>query len=174
MIFSAEHIEQPCSGIYTERIYDITNPWNSRDWTWIKFTDEDGEWCGEFRGEYRGTSVSEKHGIVVILTTEYMFILDINTADVIDYDSTPNYADITTSPNGDIFFTDGYGIELINVNEQGKVGTTIIKSIPIRPDNLKFDGWNDKILKISCCEFYNWDNETELYLDSENLEWIGI
>ena len=43
MIFSAESIEQPCSGIYTQRIYDIINPWNSRDWTWIKFTDENGE-----------------------------------------------------------------------------------------------------------------------------------
>ena len=27
---------------------------NSSEWTWIKFVDEDGEWCGEFRGMYRG------------------------------------------------------------------------------------------------------------------------
>jgi len=42
MIHSAEWIEQPCSGQYVEKIYDIKSPWNSSKWTWIKFSDEDG------------------------------------------------------------------------------------------------------------------------------------
>ena len=87
MIFSAESIEQPCSGIYTERIYDITNPWNSRDWTWIKFTD-------------------------------------------------------------------GYGVEIVVKNSNDKIETSVIESIPVNPDNLKFEDWHNHILKMSCCEFY--------------------
>lgn len=172
MIFSAEHIERPCSGMYTEKIYDITSSWNSQEWTWIKFTDEDGEWCGEFRGAYRGTSVSEKHGIVVVLTTDYIFILDKNTSDVIEYDSQPSYVDITTNPNGDIFLTDGYGIEIFSEDEDGKIERIPITNIPVNPDNLKFEEWDHNILKISCCEFYNWENEIELYLDCDSMEWI--
>lgn len=173
MIHSAEWIEQPVSGMYTERIYDIASPWNSQDWTWIKFTDENGEWCGEFRGAYKGISVSGKYGIVVVLTSDYMFSLDIRTADVIEYDSQPSYVDITTSPKGEIFLTDGYGIEIIDMNIDGKINSTPIKYIPVNPDNLKFEGWDRNILKISCCEFYNWDNEIELYLDCDSMEWDG-
>ena len=87
MIFSAESIEQPCSGIYTERIYDITNPWNSRDWTWVKFTD-------------------------------------------------------------------GYGVEIVVKNSNDKIETSVIESIPVNPDNLKFEEWHNHILEMSCCEFY--------------------
>ncbi len=173
MIYSAEHIEQPSSGEYVEKIYDMKNPWNSRDWTWIKFVDEDGEWCGEFRGAYRGVSVSKKLGIVVVLTTDYMFILDINTMDVIEYDSQPNYIDMTTSPNEDILLTDGYSIEIFVNDKVGKLETIIISSIPVNPDNLKFVEWNNDILKISCCEFLNWEKEIELYLDCNSMEWVG-
>ena len=41
MISRAEYIQQPYSGEYIEKIYDIKSPWNSTDWTWIKFTEED-------------------------------------------------------------------------------------------------------------------------------------
>ena len=102
MIFSAESIEQPCSGIYTERIYDIT-----------------------------------------------------------------------TSPNGSIFLTDGYGVEIVVKNSNDKIETSVIESIPVNPDNLKFEEWHNHILKKSCCEFLNWENEVELYLDCDSLEWIG-
>ena len=173
MIYSAEHIGQPLSGMYMERIYDVASPWNSKYWTWIKFADEEGEWCGEFRGGYRGISVSEKLGIVVILTTDYLYVLDINTTEIIEYDSQPNYVDITTSPNKDIFLTDGYSVEIVIKDKDGKIKATTVKAIPVNPDNLKFEEWNNNILKISCCEFYNWENEVELYLDCETLKWIG-
>jgi len=172
MIFSAEHIEQPCSGMYTERIYDITSPWNSNNWSWIKFVDESGEWCGEFRGEYKGVVISEKLRIAIVLTTDYLFALDIYTAEVMQYDSQPSYVDITVSPNGTVFLTDGYSIEMIVKNSHGKFETVVVKFIPVNPDNIKFEEWYNNILKISCCEFFNWDNEVELYLDCENLEWI--
>ena len=65
MISGAERIDQPYSGEYTERIYDIDTSWNSSDWTWIKFFDDDEVWCGNFRGKYKGVVVSEKMGIAV-------------------------------------------------------------------------------------------------------------
>lgn len=168
MICNAEHIEQPYSGEYTEKIYDIKNPWNSSDWTWIKFTEENSVWCGEFRGRYRGVAVSERLGIIVVLTSDYMYVLDINTADIIEYDSQPDYVDITTSPYGDIFVTDGYGIEMFT---NSKVSDLEVIIVPVNPDNLRFEKWNDNILKISCYDFYTYEN-VELYFDSLMMEWV--
>ena len=102
-----------------------------------------------------------------------MFILDIHTAELIKYDSQANYIDITTSSNGSIFLTDGYGVEIVVKNSNDKIETSVIESIPVNPDNLKFEEWHNHILKMSCCEFLNWENEVELYLDCESLEWIG-
>lgn len=172
MIHSAEWIEQPCSGQYVEKIYDIKSPWNSSKWTWIKFSDEDGEWCGEFRGEYRGVSISNNLGVVIVLTSDYMFELDINTAELIEYDSQPEFIGITTSPKGNVFLTDGYGIEFLVNNQAGKIESITIPHIPVQPDNLRFVEWNDNILKIRCDEFLNWENEIELYLDCESMEWV--
>lgn len=169
MIFRAEYIEQPYSGEYIERIYDITSSWNSSNWTWIRFFDEDGVWCGEFRGKYRGVSVSKKIGVVVVLTSDYMYILDINTTEVIEYYSQPEYVDITTSPLGDIFVTDGYGIEIFTNNKIHNMETIIV---PVRPDNLRFVEWNDNILKITCYEFLLWGKEIDLYYDCVSMEWI--
>lgn len=41
MIIKAKIIDQPCSGQYKESIYDISSPWNSQNWTWVKFLNED-------------------------------------------------------------------------------------------------------------------------------------
>lgn len=172
MIYSAEHIKQPYSGEYMEKIYDISSPWNSSDWTWIKFVDENGEWCGEFRGKYRGVSVSKKLGIVVVLTSNYMFVLDINTTDIIKYDEQPYYTDITTSPNEDIFVTDGYSIALFNRNKDGKIETMVVPNIPLQPDGLKFVKWNDNVLEMSCYEFLKLENEIVLHLNCDLMEWI--
>lgn len=169
MILRAEHIEQPYSGEYIEKIYDITSAWNSGDWTWIKFFDEDGVWCGEFRGKYRGLSFSKKLGVIVVLTSDYMYILDINTAEVIEYYSQPEYVDITTSPFEDIFVTDGYGIEMFTNNKIQDMESIVV---PVQPDNLRFVEWNDNILKITCYEFLLWGKEIDLYLDCVSMEWI--
>ena len=172
MIWIAEQIEKPYSGQYFERIYDIQSPWNSRVWTWIKFVDENGEWCGNFRGEYKGVSVSEKLGIVVVVTSDYLFVLNTHTADLMEYESRPDIVDITTSPLGDIFLTNGYGIEQIVHGEMGKIEFIDIPPVPVQPDGLKFLEWNENILKIRCDEFLNWGNEIELYFDCETMEWV--
>lgn len=62
MIIEAEIIDQPYSGQYEERIYDISSPWNSQNWTWVKFLNDDFiEWCGEFRGLPRNVAISKKY-----------------------------------------------------------------------------------------------------------------
>lgn len=168
MIHSAKHIDQPYSGQYVEKIYDITNPWNSSHWCWVKFADNNDEWCGVFRGKYIGVSISHKLGIVVVLTTDYLYILDINTAKMIDYDYHLNYTNITTSRDGDIVLTTGYSIEVI-IKENDSIKTKNVLSVPFDTDNIKFIEWNEKILKISCCELYCSKNEVEIYLDVDSL-----
>ena len=170
MICRAEYIQQPYSGEYIEKIYDIESPWNSSDWTWIKFTEEDVVWCGEFRGKYRGISFSEKLGIVVVLTSDYMYVLDINTTEIIDHYSQPEYLDITISPSEDILVTDGYGIEMFT---NGKVKDMETITVPFHPDNLRFVEWRENVLKIQCYEFLVWGKEIELYLDFETREWLN-
>ena len=169
MISKAEYIQQPYSGEYFEKIYDIKSSWNSSDWTWIKFTEENEVWCGEFRGKYRGVSYSEKLGIIVVLTSDYMYVLDINSGEIMEYHSQPAYVDITTSPFGEILVTDGYGIEMFTNNSIKDMENIVI---PINPDNLRFVEWRENILKIYCFEFLSWGKEVKLYLDFETKEWL--
>ena len=92
MICDLSHIEQPYSGEYEEKIYDINSSWNSGDWSWILFEKEDGHcFCGEFRGKYRGAVLSEKLAVIIVLTSDYLFILDLGTAKLLDYKQQPSY-----------------------------------------------------------------------------------
>lgn len=169
MIYEAEYIEQPYSGEYDEKIYDIESPWNSGDWTWIKFSEEGKVWCGEFRGKYRDVAFSEKLGIVVVLTSDYMYVLDIYTAEIMEYYSQPQYVEMTTSPFEDILITDGYGIEMF---KNSKIEDLEPIVLPIQPDNLRFVEWIGNTLKITCYEFLIWGKEIELYLDVLSMEWL--
>lgn len=169
MILRAEYVQQPYSGEYIEKIYDIKNPWNSSDWTWIKFTEEDEVWCGEFRGGCRGLSYSAKYEIIVVLTSDYMYVLDIHTSEIKEYYSQPEYVDITTSPFGEILVTDGYGIEMFT-NSKIKDMESIVT--PINCDSLRFVEWRENILRMNCFEFLAWGKEVELYLDFETKEWL--
>lgn len=168
MIVDAVRIDQPYDGEYRERIYDIRSVWNSSDWTWIRFTEDDGEeWCGEFRGEYKGVVVSDKLGVAVVLTSDYMYMLDIHDAALADHLSQPNYTDITCSPPGDIFVTDGYRLEMLTGNR-----IACRKSIPtpVCPDSLRFSEWKGNVLKMTCYALLTWE-ERELFWDSVSLQW---
>jgi hypothetical protein len=99
-----------------------------------------------------------------------MYVLDINTTEIVEYYSQPQYMDITTSPNEDILVTDGYGIEMF-VNSKVEDMETIV--VPVQPDNLRFIEWKENILKVNCYEFLVWGKEIELYLDIETKEWLN-
>lgn len=73
----AEIINQPYSGEYKERIYDLESSWNSQFWTWIKFADDYGkETVGQFRGRPVAVKVSKKLNEMIVLTSDYVYRLE--------------------------------------------------------------------------------------------------
>ena len=90
MIIEAKIISRPYSGEYTERIYDNESDWNSQNWTFVKFTNDDySEWCGEFRGFPVDVSISPQNKIILVLTSDYLYQLDINSGNLIEIEHQP-------------------------------------------------------------------------------------
>lgn len=167
MIIKAEIIEQPSSGEYTEKVFDVTSSWNSQNWTWVKFLNEDyTEWCGEFRGLARGIAISKKYNQVLILTSDYLYQIDCINSDLINYESQPQYQNLTVTPLGDFILADYYDLYLIGESLEDR---NPIEN-PIKMDMIKFRGWSNNKLSITCDEFLNWDNQVELEFDSETSE----
>jgi len=168
MILKAKIINLPYSGQYKEKIFDISSPWNSQDWTWVKFVNEDlTEWCGEFRGFPRAVAVSKKHNYVLVLTSDYLFQVNRLNGELLEYESQPLYQSLTVTPSGDFIIADYYCIEIIGSTLKDK---KLVES-PIEMDNIKFDSWSKNKLLISCDEFLNSNNNhVGLELDSEKLE----
>ena len=75
MLLNIEQISQPYSGEYEEIIFDIESNWNSSDWSWIRFEEDTTIWCGEFRGKYIGATFSVPKGIIVVVTTDYIYVI---------------------------------------------------------------------------------------------------
>lgn len=166
MIVKAEIINQPYSGEFKEKIYDIPSSWTSQGWTWIKFTDNDlTEWCGNFRGFPREVAVSKKHSCVLVLTSDYLFKLDCFNGELTEYEPQPQYKSLTVSPLGDFIIADYYDIAIIN--------STLVEKIyvdsPIKMDMIKFHNWSDNKLSITCEEFLSW-NHKELELDGKTFK----
>jgi hypothetical protein len=167
MIIKAEIIAQTYSGEYEERIYDNESAWNSQNWTSIKFTNEDySEWCGIFRGASKDVAISEKAKSILVLTSDYLYQLNINNGDLIEIESQPTYRIITVAPNGEYILADYYNIVKI---EKSIVEKSRIKS-PIEMDMIEFSNWNGKVLNLTCEEFTNWTRKPEMELNSENWE----
>ncbi len=167
MIISAEQINQPLSGEFDEKIYDIQSIWNSQKWTWIKFINDDySEWCGEFRGEYIGHALSKKFKSILVLTSDFLYQISMIDGKLQCYEDNPNYINLTVSPDGDYIVSDHYGISLIE--ETIKKETPIV--LPIHLDMIKFKGWKGSKLRIIGDEFINWDNHVELELDYKSMK----
>ncbi|MFV0341818.1 MAG: hypothetical protein ACK5JH_02850 [Anaerocolumna sp.] len=167
MIINAEISNQPISGLYREEIYDILSPWNSQDWTWVKFLNDDyDEWYGEFRGLPRSIAVSSKCDVVLILTSDYLYKLDCHNAKILEYEAQPQYKNLTAIPSGDFLLSDDYHIYIIKASLDDKQP---IQS-PLGMDNIEFGTWNKNVLKISCEKFLNWDNQIELTFDCVTME----
>ena len=167
MIQTAEIINQPYSGEYDERIYDNISPWNSSCWTWVKFTEGNKEWCGQFRGERINVALSLSSKTILILTSDYLFAIDINSGDLINSKEQTGYINLTAIPSGDFLVSDYYSIEKISKDLMNldKIPT------PIEMDNIKFQYWQDEILYFTCDEFLNYNNENiKMIYNSKNNE----
>jgi len=169
MITEAICIEQPISGMFQERIYDIESPWNSDKWTWIKFTEEEDCWCGEFRGKYRGVACSESLGISLVLTSDYLYLLDNVTHEIIDSERQPQYIDLIATPEGEIFIATDYEIDRF-VGDSLKNMERIV--MPFEADSIRFKNIEGGIIRINCYEFLKWEEQLELSYDYKNNRWM--
>ncbi|WP_096272154.1 hypothetical protein [Paucisalibacillus globulus] len=167
MIIKAEIINQPYSGQFKEKIYDISTPWNSQNWTWVKFEDEDyHEWCGVFRGYPRAVALSKKYNKVLVLTSDHLFQVDCYSRELFDYESQTPYQCLTVTPSGDFIIADYYDIQ--KIESTLKVKSPI--NSPIKMDKIEFLGWVSNKLLIRCDEFLNWDNHVVLELCGDTYE----
>lgn len=167
VIIKAEIINQPYSGQYKEKIYDIASSWNSQNWTWIKFEEENfHEWCGEFRDSPRAVALSNKHNKILVLTSDYLFQVDCYSGEVTAYESQPPYQCLTVTPSGDFIIADYYDIEKIESTLNDKI---LLKS-PIKMDTVTFHGWSNNKLLITCDEFLNLGNRVKLEMDGDTFE----
>ena len=159
----AEIINQPYSGEYDERIYDLESTWNSQSWTWIKFTDKNGvEKVGQFRGMPINVKVAEQKNEIIVLTSDYIFRLNATELNIIETENKPEYQDVEVSPNGIFIFHNYYEIE--------KMGKSLsdmeeIKS-PFKMDDIRFIKWNGNKLEFTCEEFTNWSRNETMELDT--------
>lgn len=164
MIIKAEIISQPYSGEYNEKVYDNENAWNSQNWTFIKFTNNDySEWCGQFRGFPREVAISTIQDIVLVLTSDYLFQLDRETGNLTDFEDKPQYQNLTTAPNGNFILADYYNFEKITISIKHKIPV----ESPIQMDIIKFKNWDKTKLEFTCDEFLNWDRHLTMTYDSE-------
>ena len=164
MIIEGQIVNRPYSGKYDERIYDNDSPWNSQDWTYIKFTNNDySEWCGVFRGFPKDVSISLIKNIVLILTSDYLYQLNSINGDLADLEEQSQYRNLTATPLGDFIVSDYYHLTRITNSIQNKE----IISSPIEMDNIKFTTWRESILEFTCDEFCNWDRHLVMIYDSE-------
>ncbi|MCX2746172.1 hypothetical protein OO013_20000 [Mangrovivirga sp. M17] len=167
MIIATEIINQPYSGQYEERVYDIESPWNSQLWTWVKFIMDNGtEWVGNFRGEPHGVAISNKFNSCIVLTSDYLFLLDLKNGELIESDRNHTFTYLTTSPFGDYIIIDFYKIEKIT---DGLNNIIKIES-PIEMDIIEVKGWNGNLLEFSCVELGVYDKEYFMQFDSETEE----
>jgi hypothetical protein len=164
MIIEAEIISQPYSGEYTERVYDNENVWNSQSWTFIKFTNDDfSEWCGQFRGFPRQVAVSIVRNIVLVLTTDYLYMLDRETGNLLELEDQPQYQNLTVTPNGNFILADYYNFEKVTTSLKNKES---IES-PIKMDTIEFKNWDNEKLDFICHEFMNWDRHLTMTFNNE-------
>lgn len=163
MIETCEIISQPYSGEYDEILYDIESPWNSSDWSYIKFTDSEfKEWCGVFRGFPKKVEISKIRKEIIVLTSDYLWKIKQVDGELLEFEGQPPYKELTVSPNGDFIISDYYSISRIGESIKNMIE---IES-PIQMDMIEFKGWHNGKLTIKCDEFTNWDNHLELELET--------
>ena len=162
MIINAKIIGQPYSGEYLERVYDNASEWNSQNWTFIKFTNDDyTDWCGQFRGFPVNVAISTVYNIVIVLTSDYFFQIDIKSGDLLEIEAQIQYQNLTSAPNGSFIISDFNNFSKITSNIKLKEK---IES-PIEMDIIEFKNWDSNKLEFTCDEFLNWDRHLTMLYD---------
>ena len=162
----AEIINQPYSGEFEERIYDVESVWNSQSWTWIKFMDDSGiEKVGQFRGFPKDVKISKQKNEIIILTSDCVFRLDSSELNIIESEKQIDYGNLEVTPNG-TFLLSEYG-EIYKL-ENSLSDMKIIES-PFELDWIEFKKWNGDILEFECSELANYER-TEI-MELNTTDW---
>ena len=162
----AKIINQPYSGEFEERIYDVESVWNSQSWTWIKFEDINGnEKVGQFRGFPKDVKISKQKNEIVILTSDCIFRLDTIELNIIESEKQVDYENLEVTPNG-TFLLSEYG-EIYKL-ENSLSDMQIIES-PFELDWIEFKKWNGDILEFECSELANYE-KTEI-MELNTTDW---
>lgn len=119
------------------------------------------EWCGEFRGEYKGHGISEKYDAIYVLTSDYLYILNRRNGQLYRFNDQPEYKELTVSPNGDCIVASYYDIYVLD--KEGQEMISVDSPIPL--DVINFSEWQGNNLMIHADEFTNWDNHALMQLD---------
>ncbi len=170
MITNAEFINQPYAGIYEEKVFDTESNDNSQEWSWVRFTNDDGqEWCGQFRGFPIQTAVSETYCTILILTSDHFFQLNANDGQLITSIENNEFRNLTVSPSGAFIISDSNTIFRIENNIQ----LIIPLKSPFRMDLIEFKNWDVGNLLFECEEFGNWSLTLRMKLNDElkNIEY---
>jgi hypothetical protein len=165
MIKNAEIINPPYSGEYEEKIYDHEDVWNSQSWSWVKFTDSDYyEWVGQFRGFPQEVGLSNKKHQILVLTSDYLFLLDIKDAQLLEVGKNDGYNSLKVAPSGEFIL--GYYYHISKIGDSLEEIETL--DSPIQMDMIKFKDWNGDKLNFTCDEFTNWDRHLEMELNTND------
>lgn len=167
MIINATIISKPDAGEFPEKIFDIQDPWNLDNWTWIKFEDEEySEWCGQFRGSPKSVEIDNETNSIIVLTSAFFFMLDKRTGELKHSAQNGQYMNLTIAPNGCYIIADYYNLAIITSDLSN---ITSIES-PILMDMIKFEGWYNNLLEFTCDEFTNWDRHLLMTYNHETNE----
>ena len=161
---NAEFIYQPISGEYEEKTFDLNTVWKSPIWSWAKFTTNNGnEWVGAFRGEPKKTAIAEKINQVAILTSDGLYVLDIDKREVLFYDQQTDFRKIVETPTKDKFVVaDYYQIGTIDKNFNIE-----FLNLDYDIDNVEFGQYNGNKLRVSFEKMPDY-NIVNGFLDTEN------
>jgi len=160
---TVEIIYQPQSGVYKEIVYEVEGTSFSDSWTWIKFTDDEGnETVGQFRGKTIAVQYSESRKEIVVLTSDHVFRLD-SYLNLLETDSQFEYKDVIQSPDGTFIFHDGDEIKKL---DDSLTSMTILES-PFEMHFIEFKKWSEFILEFTCDNVDNNYKEETLILDAQ-------
>lgn len=100
----------------------------------------------------------------MVLTSDYLFLLDSKDAQLIESKKNDGYNSLTVAPSGEFVLAYYYYIS--------KIGASLkeIEAIdsPIQMDMIKFQDWEGIKLNFTCDEFLNWDRHLEMELDTKD------
>lgn len=165
MIIKAEIINQPLSGDMQERIFYFDSNWNSHNWTFVKFYKDDRlVWCGHFRGSANCVEVSHTYQTVIVLTSDYLIQMDACTEEIIAFEDSFQYRNLTLSPDESFIIVDYMNVVKFTNNINQK---TLIEC-PIEMDFIEFKKWNENKLEFTCQEFFYWEKNYLMTYDHKS------